>query len=97
MTELLRAAVAPPNLVATGLLVFVLLYWLTVIGGLMPLDALDVDVTTAADADFNLDTHVGPHLHHGEAGVDWLNNALAFFNLGRVPLMVFLSVVALPL
>ncbi|MBC6609827.1 hypothetical protein H8B15_02765 [Hymenobacter sp. BT507] len=95
MTELLQAAVSPPNLVPTGLLVFVLLYWLTVIVGLVHLDTLDVDVTT--DADFDLDSHAGPHLHHGEVGVDWLNNALAFFNLGRVPLMVFLSFVALPL
>ena len=95
MTELLQAAVSPPNLVPTGLLVFVLLYWLTVIVGLVHIDTLDVDVAT--DTDFDLDTHAGPHLHHGEVGVDWLNNALAFFNLGRVPLMVFLSFVALPL
>jgi len=97
MTELLQAAVSPPNLVPTGLLVFVLLYWLTVIVGLVHLDTLDVDVAADTDADFNLDAHAGPHLHHGEVGVDWLNNALAFFNLGRVPLMVFLSFVALPL
>ncbi|UOR06367.1 DUF1449 family protein [Hymenobacter aerilatus] len=97
MTELLQAAVSPPNLVPTGLLVFVLLYWLTVMVGLVHLDALDVDVAADADAGVDLDTHAGPHLHHGEVGTDWLNNALAFFNLGRVPLMVFLSFVALPL
>ncbi|QNE39829.1 DUF1449 family protein [Hymenobacter sp. NBH84] len=95
MTELLQAAVSPPNLVPTGLLVFVLLYWLTVVVGLVHIDALDVDVAT--DADVDLDAHTGLHLHHGEVGVDWLNNALVFFNLGRVPLMVFLSFVALPL
>ena len=90
MTELLQAAVLPPNLVATGLLVFVLLYWLTVIVGLL-------DFKTA-------DLHLGgPDGLHADAGhlpgpnTDWLNGALAFFNLGRVPLMLFLSFVALPL
>jgi len=97
MTELLQAAVSPPNLVPTGLLVFVLLYWLTVILGLVHIDSLDLDVASDADAGVYLDTHAGPHLHHGEVGVEWLNNALAFFNLGRIPLMVFLSFVALPL
>jgi len=82
MTELLQAAVLPPNLVATGLLVFVLLYWLTVIVGLLDFKTADLH----ADA-----SHLhGPH-------TDWLNGALAFFNLGRVPLMLFLSFVALPL
>jgi hypothetical protein len=90
MTELLQAAVLPPNLVATGLLVFVLLYWLTVIVGLL-------DFKTA-------DLHLGGHVDlHADAGhvhgpnTDWLNGALAFFNLGRVPLMLFVSFVALPL
>jgi hypothetical protein len=77
-------------LVATGLLVFVLLYWLTVIVGLL-------DFKTA-------DLHLGGHVDlHADAGhvhgpnTDWLNGALAFFNLGRVPLMLFVSFVALPL
>lgn len=89
MTELFQAAVLPPNLVATGLLVFVLLYWLTVIVGL-------IDFKTV---DFHLDTHVGYHADGGHlhADSDWLNGALAFFNLGRIPLMVFISFVALPL
>ena len=94
MSELLQAAVSPPNLVPTGLLVFVLLYWLTVIAGLVHVDSLDLDL---ADAGADLDAHAGAHLHHGDAGADWLNHALAFFNLGRVPLMLFLGFVALPL
>lgn len=90
MTELLQAAIAPPNLVATGLLVFVLLYWLTVIVGLLDMKTVDL----------NLDDH--GHFHfdgHGHDGVGtgWLNGAVAFFNLGRMPLMVFLSFVFLPL
>jgi uncharacterized membrane protein len=88
MTELLQAALSRPNLPATGLLIFVLLYWLTVIVGLLDFKTLDIDV----DADGHHDLG-----HEAHMGVSWLNHALAFFNLGRVPLMVFLSFVALPL
>ena len=85
MTDLLRAAVLPPNLPATGLLVFVLLYWLTVIVGLLDFKTIDLHV----------DAHDGAHLHGADS--EWLNGALAFFNLGRIPVMVFVSFVALPL
>ncbi|MCB2377262.1 DUF1449 family protein [Hymenobacter sp. BT635] len=86
MTELLQAAVSPPNLLATGILIFVLLYWLTVIIGLLDFKTLDLHLHDAHDVP-----------HDADFSVSWLNNALAFFNLGRVPLMVFLSFVALPL
>ena len=85
MTDLFRAAVLPPNLPATGLLVFVLLYWLTVIVGLLDFKTIDLHV----------DAHSGPHLHGADS--EWLNGALAFFNLGRIPVMVFGSFVVLPL
>jgi hypothetical protein len=91
MTELLQAAVSPPNLVPTGLLVFVLLYWLTVLLGLLDMKTVDLSI----------DDH--GHLHydsspgHESMGTGWLSGALAFFNLGRIPLMIFLSFVFLPL
>ena len=91
MNELLHAAVSPPNLGPTALLVFVLLYWLTVIVGVLDLKTIDLDT--------HHDMHLGHHAEvgHTEApGISWLNHALAFFNLGRIPLMVFLSFVALP-
>lgn len=93
MTQLLHAALSPPNLLPTGLLVFVLLYWLTVIVGLLDFKTLDLHIHHNYDVPH--DAHVAPD--PSGAGVAWLNHALAFFNLGRVPLMVFLSCVALPL
>lgn len=90
MTELLHAAIAPPNLLPTGLLVFVLLYWLTVIAGLLDMKTVDLSI------DDHSHFHHSADAHH-DAHVGWLSGALAFFNLGRVPLMVFLSFVALPL
>ncbi|AHJ96977.1 OB-fold-containig protein [Hymenobacter swuensis] len=92
MTELLHAAVSPPNLLPTGLLVFVLLYWLTVLLGVLDFKTIDVDTDHAGH--LGTDGHAAPDTAH--AGVSWLNHALAFFNLGRVPLMVFVSLVALP-
>ena len=92
MHELLQAAVSPPNLLPTGLLVFVLLYWVLVIVGMLSSDTLDYHVDHA-----HVDVHHDFGAHHTGMGVDWLNNALVFFNLGRVPLMFWLSFVALPL
>lgn len=94
MKELLHAAVAPANLLPTGLLVFVLLYWLTVMLGLLDFKSLDLDVHADTDADF--DAHAGAHGHPGEAGTSFMNGVLGFFNLGKVPLMVFVSFVVLP-
>ncbi|OWP64104.1 hypothetical protein CDA63_05075 [Hymenobacter amundsenii] len=94
MKELLHAAVAPANLLPTGLLVFVLLYWLTVMVGLLDFKSLDLEVQ--ADVDADADMHTGAHGHAGEAGTSFMNGVLGFFNLGRVPLMVFVSFVVLP-
>ncbi|CAN5903691.1 hypothetical protein BH24BAC1_BH24BAC1_27360 [soil metagenome] len=83
MPELLEAALSPANIFPTALLGFVLLYWGAVILGLLDLDFLDIEVET--------DT--------GEvdgSAVAWLNSALAFFNLGKVPLMLFMTFLALP-
>ena len=91
MTELLQAAIAPPNLLPTGLLVFVLLYWLTVIVGLLDMKTVDLDISDHGHL------HYDSHTPHDGIGTSWLNGALAFFNLGRIPLMVFLSFVFLPL
>ncbi|WP_345237164.1 hypothetical protein [Hymenobacter saemangeumensis] len=91
MTELLQAAVLPPNLLPTALLVFVLLYWLTVIVGLLDMKTVDLSLDDHGHLHFDSDAAAG------EAGTSWLNGALAFFNLGRIPLMIFLSFVILPL
>lgn len=86
MTDLLQAAVAPPNLIPTALLVFVVLYWLTVLAGRAGGDALDPPTDNDSAA---------PRLKPvGDVGSKWLNQVVAFFNLGRVPLMFWFSFVA---
>lgn len=83
MQELLQASLSLVNAVPSALLVFVLLYWVTVIVGILDFDSLDFDLNTDADTGQLFD-------------VTWLNSALAFFNLGRVPFMFFLTFLALP-
>ena len=85
MLELLDAAVSAPNIIPTALLVFVLVYWLVVILGAIDLDFFDVDVDMEAEADVD-----------GELSISWLNHVLAFFNLGQVPFMLFLTFLVVP-
>ena len=84
MVELLQAAFSGVNIISTAFLAFVMLYWVAMILGLLDLDFLDLEIETAGGADAE-----------GLAAISWLNSALAFFNLGKVPLMVFLTFLAL--
>ena len=84
MEALLEATVWGGNIIPTILLVFVLIYWLTVAIGFADLDAFDIDIDI--ETEVNTDVSVG-----------WLNHVLYFFNLGQVPLMLFLSFLALPM
>lgn len=84
MGELLDAAVSPANLVLTVLAVFILVYWITVIIGVVDIDVFDIELDFDADAEVD------------GVAVTWLNSALAFFNLGQVPIMVFLTFLIIP-
>ncbi|MFT2010864.1 hypothetical protein ACMA1I_19475 [Pontibacter sp. 13R65] len=83
MSELFEAAFSSVNIIPTAMLVFVMLYWIAVILGVVGLDYFDLELefNTASEA---------------VTSVSWLNSALAFFNLGRIPLMLFLTFLVLP-
>src|SRR5690606_23128689 len=85
-------AFSPQNLLATFILSFCIVYWLIVIVGAIDVDMIDFDVDVDTDVDVDVDGGDA-----GESGVAWLNQVLAFFNLGRVPFMVWLTIVAIPL
>ncbi len=89
MTELLQAAFTPANIIPTTLMVLVMMYWVSVIIGLLDLHAFSFEI----EKDIHVDTHSDINK---DFSVAWLNNILAFFNLGRVPFMVFMSFLALP-
>ncbi|QCK16848.1 OB-fold-containig protein [Mangrovivirga cuniculi] len=84
MNEVLAASVSPANIIITALAIFVVVYWITVIIGLLDMDLFDIDVDLDADAEID------------GASVMWLNNVLAFFNLGQVPVMIFFTFLIIP-
>lgn len=92
MLEVLHFAFEPINLPFTLLLMIVLLYWLTVIVGLLDVNLFDLDV----------DTHIHPHVHVDkgvqidvDADAGFFSTILAFFNVGKVPFMIVISLLAL--
>ena len=93
MKALFEFAMAGANVIPTLLLIFIMFYWLTVLIGAIDMDAFDIDLDMDADVDAGTDLGDG----HAEGGLEWLNSLLRFFNLGRIPLMVFLTFLILPL
>ena len=92
MIEIIDFALSPANVIITGLLILMTVYWLIVLIGFVDLDMFDLDVDVDADADVDVDSDLdGEGLHVG-----WLNHVLYFFNLGQVPLMIFLTFLILP-
>jgi len=89
MQELLDASIQGANIIPTAMLIFILIYWIVVILGVIDLDMFDIDVDVDADVD-------GPEID-ADVSVGWLNSVLAFFNLGQIPLMIFLSFLVLPM
>jgi hypothetical protein len=104
MNDLLEAAILGVNIIPTSLLIFILVYWLIVMMGLIDMHAIDI----SPDHDFHMDVHtdvdtdvaakeIHTGLHGYDAGsVSWINSVLVFFNLGQVPFMVFMSFFILP-
>ena len=108
MTELFREAISPPNLLYTLLLGLVMIYWVTVLLGALDLDFLDVDIDTDVDVDVDVDIDVDVDADidvdadvDAETEVDvsggpgFFVQTAAFFNVGSVPFMIFLSVLVL--
>lgn len=93
MTEFLNFIFNGANALPTALLLFVVLYWIIVIFGFIGTDFLDIDLDMDGDADFDADSDFDT----SSADISWLNNALIFFNLGKIPLMIWLSFVVFPL
>ena len=94
MQELLQVAVAPENIVFTILLVVVLMYWLTVLIGVLDFGSFDLDFDFDADVDVDVDMDVDvdtdTHVDSGH-GPGWIAGALHFFNFGRLPFMVMMT------
>lgn len=83
MTEVFEAAFQPVNLPYTILMIVLVVYWLIAILGLMDFGSLD--------ADLDLGTDLGGV--EGDAPV--IHTIAGFFNVGEVPIMFWISMVAL--
>ena len=81
MAAFLENCVAGPNAAATVLLGIVLLYWVTMIFTGFGFDGFDIDVDVDADVEIDV-------LSFGGVALKW-------FNIGRVPLMIWLTIFAL--
>ena len=88
MNELYEIAFSSVNAPYSILLLIIVAYWLLVIIGLLDMNAFDFDLDTDFDADFDVDADAGeiPGLGQQVAG---------FLNIGEVPVMFYLSIVAL--
>lgn len=88
MSELFNYAISGGNIIPTILLILVMLYWLTVIIGVIDLDFLDIDFDIDVDADVDIDIDVGD-------GIGPFHAILAFLKVGKLPFMFVFSLVIL--
>ncbi|MBI9061475.1 MAG: DUF1449 family protein [Marinilabiliaceae bacterium] len=102
MKELFEAAFSGVNLIPTILILLILVYWIFVILGALDMDFLDVEVDSgdvdldvSLDADADMDTEVDTDTDLGS--VAFMNSILTFFNLGKIPFMVWLSFLFIPM
>jgi len=80
---------SPQNVIATFLVSFCIIYWLIVIIGIIDLDLIDIDVDIDSDVDVDISG--------ADGSVAWLDKILVFFNLGKIPFMVWLTFLSIPL
>jgi len=106
MKEIFEFAFSIENLIPTILLLFVSLYWLVVLIGLLDVGSLDIHTDVHTDFDLHPDVHADIHtdvhadVHGGEVvsdGPGGFMQSLIFFNVGKVPLLILLSFFAVPL
>lgn len=88
MLELFHATFSPVNIIPAVFLTFILFYWVLVILGALDMSAFDFDVEMEVEAEAEVD---------GGASVGWLNEVLRFFNIDKIPLMIFFTFWAIPL
>ena len=94
MIELLDLIFSPANAIATTLFLLIIVYWVVVILGMLDTEFLDFDLDFDGEPDIDVDIDADAAT---SADISWLNHVLIFFNLGKVPFMVWLSFLAIPL
>ena len=98
MTELIQTAFSPVNAVATVMLILNVVYWITVILGVLDVDFLDIELPDSGleiDSDIEVDVDAAGEIdmNLGEGSI--LRSVLHFFYIGEVPVMLLLSILIL--
>ncbi len=103
MIELFDFSFSLINIFPTTLLVLVIIYWITVLFGFLSVSSFDFDVDTDVDIDVDVDidadvdTDVNSNLEIGLDAPNFFTKSILFLNIGKVPFMIFLSSLAIPL
>ncbi len=79
MVELLNEAVQPANIVYTILMMFSIIYMMSVIIGAFDISSIDIDIDMDLDADIDSD-------------IGLFAGALSFFNFGKIPFMIIYTI-----
>lgn len=95
MLELFHAALEPVILPYSILLVVVLIYWGSILLGALDFSALDIDFDLDADIDADVDMDVDADTDVDGSATGWFAGLLHFFNFGKLPLMIILSITVL--
>ena len=98
MIDLIQTAFSPVNAVVTVLLILNVIYWITVILGVLDVDFLDIDLPDSGleiDSDIEVDVDAAGEIdmNLGEGSI--LRSVLHFFYIGEVPIMLFASILIL--
>jgi len=93
MNELIQLALHPFNIVYTMLLMISVLYWLTVIIGVLDINTLDFDLDLDVDSDLEIDADIDADGEMNAAG--GIGGILQFFNFGKLPFMLIMTILTL--
>jgi len=94
MKEIFDATFSLINIVPATFLVFMLIYWIAVLVGLFDTSFLHFDIHADVDADIHVDTPLDSEINISSIGV--ITSVLRFFNLGKIPFMVYFSMFTIP-
>jgi len=108
MNEFFSVIFSPANAIPTGFFLLIIVYWITVILGAMDMESISVDVDADVDLDVDVDAGHGPDFDvevdsdvsmdgNPSHDISYLNYILKFLNIGKVPFMLWLSFVVLPM
>lgn len=101
MIELIGYSFHSINLIPTCLVLLTLIYWFFVILGALDMGFLDFDLEADGEADIDLNADIDMEVDGGDADIDGgvspIFIVLGFFNIGKIPIMLFVTLLSIPM